>query len=92
MGFFDFLKIKKSNQLKEDWTKTFPKEIVEKFLNENPKTWQEVIGEISEKLVDISPDYKILFLTEQKLRLVAMDTEGYIYFSEVAIKNYRKNV
>lgn len=34
MGFFDFLKIKKSNQLKEDWTKTFPKEIVEKFLSE----------------------------------------------------------
>lgn len=60
-------------------------------MNENPKTWQEVIGEISEKLVSISPDNKILFLTEQKLRLVAMDTEGYIYFSEVAIKNYRKN-
>ena len=60
-------------------------------MNENPKTWQEVIGEISEKLVGISPDYKILFLTKQKLRLVAMDTEGYIYFSEVAIKNYRKN-
>ena len=60
-------------------------------MNENPKTWQEVINEISEKLVGISPDYKILFLTEQKLRLVAMDTEGYIYFSEVAIKNYRKN-
>lgn len=34
MGLFDFLKIKKSNQLKEDWTKTFPKEIVEKFLSE----------------------------------------------------------
>lgn len=60
-------------------------------MNGKPKTWQEVINEISEKLVDISAGCRILFLTDQKLRLVAMDIDGYIYFSEVAIKNYRKN-
>ena|GEM_PF-5208442 len=60
-------------------------------MKNNPITWQGVIDEISKKLVDISAGCKILFLTEKRQRIVAMDTDGYICFSEVAIKNYLKD-
>lgn len=57
---------------------------------ENQKTpsWQEVLDEIGEKILDIRKGNNVFFVTEQRQFLIGAHEDGVICFSESAIKKF----
>jgi hydroxymethylpyrimidine pyrophosphatase-like HAD family hydrolase len=56
--------------------------------------WQDIVDELSDNIFQISTENnqnKILFLTDERQRLIAIDDKGFIYLSEIALKNRNRN-